>query len=53
MQAQGLRKTSVIRNGEMLGVSPGGGGSSATASVLGKARLEQLYNDGDDVRPTL
>ena len=51
-QQQGLRHTSVIRNGQLLGVSPGRNGSSMSGmTILGRALLDQLYNDGNDVRP--
>ena len=49
-QQQGLRNTSVIRNGQLLGVSPGSNGSPGPGmSILGRALLDQLYNDGNDV----
>ena len=46
---QGVRHTTVIRNGEMLGVAPLRNGRvlSNGFAALGKERLEMMYSDGD------
>ncbi|KAL2634153.1 hypothetical protein R1flu_005632 [Riccia fluitans] len=48
-KAQGIRHTTVIKNGEMLGVSPLRNGRvlSSGFSTLGKENLKLMYNDGD------
>lgn len=48
----GIQRTSVIRNGHFLGVSPLRNGKTvATGSMqlLGEARLQMFYNDGGKV----
>lgn len=51
----GIHHTSVIRNGEMLGVSPLRNGKShggvTGMTHLGKVPLRTLYNDGGKVSP--
>ena len=55
----GIRNTSVIRNGQMLGVNHRRNGKefSTTAAypnglqLLGEVKLRMLYNDGNKVRP--
>ncbi|CAL8471521.1 g11063 [Coccomyxa elongata] len=45
----GIRETSVIRNGQYLGVSPRRNGktvSSGSMQLLGEAKLQMFYNDG-------
>eukprot|EP00850_Spirogloea_muscicola_P012211 SM000078S22070 [mRNA] locus=s78:195221:200717:- [translate_table: standard] len=46
---QGIRHTTVIKNGEMLGVSPLRNGRvlSNGFSILGREKLQLMYNDGD------
>ncbi len=49
----GIRETSVIRNGQYLGVSPRRNGktvSSGSMQLLGEAKLQMFYNDGGRVR---
>ncbi|KAL3693663.1 hypothetical protein R1sor_007314 [Riccia sorocarpa] len=48
-KAQGIRHTTVIKNGEMLGVSPLRNGRvlSSGFSTLGRENLKLMYNDGD------
>ena len=49
----GITNTSVIRNGAFLGVSPKRNGktvSMGSMQVLGDAKLQLFYNDGNKVR---
>ena len=49
----GIKDTSVIRNGQYLGVSPRRNGktiSSGSMQLLGEAKLQMFYNDGGRVR---
>ncbi|BFI30298.1 ribonuclease J [Marchantia polymorpha subsp. ruderalis] len=48
-KANGIRHTTVIKNGEMLGVSPLRNGRvlSSGFSALGRENLKLMYNDGD------
>ncbi len=49
----GITNTSVIRNGAFLGVSPKRNGktvSTGSMQVLGDAKLQLFYNDGNKVR---
>lgn len=48
-KAQGIRHTTVIKNGEMLGVAPLRNGRvlSSGFSQLGREKLKLMYNDGD------
>ncbi|CAM6097811.1 unnamed protein product [Calypogeia fissa] len=48
-KANGIRHTAVIKNGEMLGVSPLRNGRvlSSGFSTLGKENFKLMYNDGD------
>ena len=51
-----MHRTSVIRNGQMLGVAEQrsrGTVSSGSMQLLGEAKLQLFYNDGNNVRPTL
>ena len=50
----GVHRTSVIRNGQMLGVAEQrtrGTVSSGSMQLLGEAKLQLFYNDGNNVRP--
>lgn len=52
----GIRDTSVIRNGQYLGVAPKRNGktiSSGSMQLLGEAKLQMFYNDGGRVRALL
>ncbi len=52
----GIRDTSVIRNGQYLGVSPRRNGktiSTGSMQLLGEAKLQMFYNDGGRVRALL
>ena len=49
----GITNTSVIRNGAFLGVAPKRNGktvSTGSMQVLGDAKLQLFYNDGNKVR---
>lgn len=48
-KSTGIRHTTVIKNGEMLGVAPLRNGRvlSSGFSVLGKHKLKLMYNDGE------
>ena len=49
----GVHRTSVIRNGQMLGVAEQrsrGAVSSGSMQLLGEARLQLFYNDGNNAR---
>lgn len=51
-QEAGIRSTSVIRNGQMLGVASRRNGktlSTGSMAHLGTASLQLLYNDGNNV----
>ncbi len=49
----GVHRTSVIRNGQMLGVAEQrsrGAVSSGSMQLLGEAKLQLFYNDGNNAR---
>ena len=49
----GVHNTSVIRNGQMLGCAAQRNGntvSSGSLAVLGEAKLQLFYNDGEKVK---
>ena len=50
----GVQHTSVIRNGQYLGVAPQRNGQTVSSGslmkVLGEAKLQMFYNDGGKVR---
>ena len=51
-----MHRTSVIRNGQMLGVAEQrshGTVSSGSMQLLGEAKLQLFYNDGNNVRALL
>lgn len=53
----GVKHTAVIRNGQMLGVSPLRSGRQfgrlGTFQLLGEARLQSMYNDGNNGSGTM
>ena len=50
----GIRNTNVVRNGQMVGCAPlRNGNALGGLSLLGQTNLRLLYNDGNDVWPTV